>query len=209
MKIILTVIVCIGIALLFFSACVTQKVVQKTPDLIRAFAFDVPAADEILLKKYLPKDIYIIPAYTYKGDPIFIIVSEDEYNKIKVMFKDLQPQNDLLPINRFWGLDFAVSNIEGLSFLTKEQLNSLTEDEQRNLSVALNPYKKATLFGESPKKVLGVRENDGKYYPDFSEWTYGIVNPAAKQPDSVLRQNKRVKKPVPSGQKALDFFSNH
>jgi hypothetical protein len=211
MRKIVTVIVVAMLALLY-SSCKVQKVlVQKDPEIVRGYVFDIPNSDDMPLKKYLPKDTYVIPLSDAHGKSMLLLVSKEEYEKLKAEFQTLQEQNDALPINRFIGMDLAISKIDGLSFISSKDISEMSEADQRRLLNALNPYTKYSLFGTSPKKIFGFRadaksgDDAGKFFPDLtSDFTYSKIAPATTKSGTIQQKN------VPAsttGQKKKDPFN--
>lgn len=142
---------------------------QLKPTAPRAYVWGIPKTENLPFKNILPQETKVILAYDNKGDAMYVLVSEKIYRELvvsleraKVGYCDMK-----ISYKDFLGLDLGVSPIGKLSLLTKEQINSLPTDQERNSAIALNDFEKYTLFELATKPIVGTRDDEGKFIPNF------------------------------------------
>ena len=153
------------------SACSTEHMIQRDPVAINVYGWSMPVSQNLNFKNLLPENVIMILVWDADGNPKYLLVSKEEYAGMVTFFNEAVEKNSKLAQNRFIGIEMSVTEIEGLSFLTDEQLRDMTTEDQKRLAEALNPYKKYTLMSRNLKCVLGYRDK-GKYFPDFQSYTY-------------------------------------
>lgn len=165
-----------------FASCETQKSIQGNPTIVRIYVWDIPLAENLTFKTFLPDDLRIIVGANKDGTPLYLLCPKVKYDELRTWLKD-SVQGDI-PAGLYAGGEFVASYVGKLSYLSNDDINKLKTDQEKNLARAFNDYEKHMLHAESPYIAFGKKNQEGNIIPLSSEELMKVLSGESKKATS-------------------------